>query len=44
MFSRLSKQVRYLASNDFFSAVKCLSALKEGDFMEEPEFGSPSFI
>lgn len=43
MFSRMSKQVRYLASNGFFSAVKCLSELKD-DLMEEPELGSLSFI
>lgn len=39
MFSRMSKQMRYLASNDFFSALKCLSELKEDVFVEELVLG-----
>lgn len=39
MFSRMSKQMRHLASNDFFSALKCLSELKEDVFVEELVLG-----
>lgn len=43
-FSRMSKQVRHLASNDFFATPKCFSELQKEVFTGEPDFGGPSFI
>lgn len=43
MFSRMSKQMRHLASYDFFSALKSLSEL-EKVFIEELDFGGPTLF